>query len=549
MHKTLIALLLGLAAAAAAHAADAPTTVPDGEQDLAARTAAAIAREATLGNAAEVGCPLPLAGHWNTGQYSRAAGMDPDFQMTLIQGGHHLLPWFQLNAPWWDPMPERYYESAMKLAARLRLPLTFVGTQFEAGLTDEKKFFDLPPDANPNVVGPDGQVGRRVSPFGPVEPWRQVGREWTDRDLVRKLQQWYPNPPRVVFLSNNEHAKLTWKDAEQSKRYLDRFDQGRDDAFKRSAVADGWVERYHALQAGMRDGLTSPAWRKGATFVGYDAFGPAHLARWGGWAEYSLWKPGRIDPSPLIWDGGSPSYYVNNWSPVTDHTVWSPQVESMNWPFMLDQAFRLNPDFWWEISVWDGYEPTQKNDQRKFYADHGQTYGPPRYLGYVQFGMWLLRPRVVREFRGWTDRREDMLPYFTQILAAVDRVWDDATLTEFWRKGTLVPNRSAKHPYQDRLPEELKDVDRWFLLDTSLTPPRPWKLVTPIPVFAMALVLGEAPARRWLLYAHAPTGDREDARITLPGYGDLSADVPVAGTFLLVDEKAKSVRPLGRSGE
>jgi hypothetical protein len=39
----------------------------------------------------------------------------------------------------------------------------------------------------------------------------------------------------------------------------------------------------------------------------------------------------------------------------------------MNWTFMLDEAFRTNPNFWFELSTWDGYEPTLPNDKRKFY--------------------------------------------------------------------------------------------------------------------------------------------------------------------------------------
>ena len=80
-------------------------------------------------------------------------------------------------------------------------------------------------------------------------------------------------------------------------------------------------------------------------------------------------------------------------------------------------------------------------------------------------------------------------------------------------------------------------MDRWFLLDTDLTPPRPWKLETPIPVFALALERGQAPARQWLLYAHAPTGERKGVKITVPGFKDLTVDVPVAGAFYVVDEK------------
>ena len=49
------------------------------------------------------------------------------------------------------------------------------------------------------------------------------------------------------------------------------------------------------------------------------------------------------------------------------------------------------------------------------------------------------------------------------------------------------------------------------------------------------------PARRWLVYAHAPTGDRKAVVTTLPDFGQITVDVPVAGAFWVVDEKTKAV--------
>jgi len=37
----------------------------------------------------------------------------------------------------------------------------------------------------------------------------------------------------------------------------------------------------------------------------------------------------------------------------------------------------------------------------------------------VQFGMWLLRPRLVREYRGYMQTRADFGEYFDAILEAV----------------------------------------------------------------------------------------------------------------------------------
>jgi proline racemase len=71
--------------------------------------------------------------------------------------------------------------------------------------------------------------------------------------------------------------------------------------------------------------------------------------------------------------------------------------------------------------------------------------------------------------------------------------------------------------------------------------PRPWTLKTNIPVFSLALVLGDKGARRWLVYAHSPLEDRRDVTITVPDLGKVTVDVPRAGAFYLVDESDKSV--------
>jgi len=162
----------------------------------------------------------------------------------------------------------------------------------------------------------------------------------------------------------------------------------------------------------------------------------------------------------------------------------------------------------------------------------------------VQYGMWLNRPRSVREFRGWTERRSVQGPYFLAVVAAVDRVHADDVLTRFWRLGRLVPNTAHEHPYQAGVPEEYKDKQRWFGLDTNVDPPRPWGVGTELPVFALALSLGQAPEREWLVYAHAPLGNRDGVKVTIPGYEEITASVPPQGVFYHVTEKTHESRAI-----
>ena len=72
----------------------------------------------------------------------------------------------------------------------------------------------------------------------------------------------------------------------------------------------------------------------------------------------------------------------------------------------------------------------------------------------------------------------------------------------------------------------------------------PWTLGEPIPVFSLALVQGAAPARRWLVYAHAPLGNRQQVKITIPDYRQVPLDVTVGGSFYLVEEATNSIKPL-----
>jgi hypothetical protein len=490
------------------------------------------------------GYPLPWVGHWNLGEAE--GGFDPNYQIKMIEQGHHLLPWFLL--PNWRINAEdarwlNYYEAPIKQAARLKLPIALVSTQWEIWLSVEEKYLNLGVEDNPNVIATDGQIKRMVSPVGGVEAWRDLGQRWTNSRIMQKLQEWYPDPPCVLFLSNNEHAKLSWDKIEEDKRYIEKYGLGRDDEFKRKLVGDGWIERYRTLQAGLRQGLSNEQWREKALFVGYNAFGPAHFARWVGWQNYSLYSKGRIDPAYLAWDGASVPFYVFNWSAITDHTVFSPQIEAMNWVFMQTEA-RRNPGFWFEMSVWNGNEPGATNDKIVSYVKQGQGYTPERYKGQVQFGMWLLRPRLVREFRSWLAKLSDYEAYFLSVVQAVDRVHEKPLLRDFWQTGRLASNRKWKHPYQTLVPSEYQNADRWFLLDTSLDPERPWELNTKIPVYSLALTKGRTPQRQWLVYAHAPLGEQKRVTINIPEYRPIRVDVAVEGSFYLVDEKWQRVTPV-----
>ncbi|MFC1718619.1 hypothetical protein ACFL6S_33510 [Candidatus Poribacteria bacterium] len=525
--------------------------------EAARNVAQEIQTEALMPPNGPQGRPLPLVSHWNMGSYGK--GWTPDYQVELLDKRHHILPWMswpQENPDADEEASKRfldYYGKLIHYCRELRLPISFRGTQWEAMLV-KKKYRELPLEECPAVVTPDGKIIPKLSPFGPVDKWQDPAGEYVNTPAMKKIQEMYPDPPLVLFVSNNEAPDLRWHQVHTSRRYLDKYGSDQSDEFKRKVVSKGWMERYPAMFNAMRDALTSETWKENVRFVGYGSFGPSHFGRWSGWKEYSLITDEWIDPEPLIWDGGSPSYYTHNWNDNRDHWVWSTQVQSMNWIFMLDWIYEAKPDFWWEVSLWDGnndWTPDQEYDPGLLkkskacqYMKDGQTYTPDRYEGWTQFGLWILRPRVMREFRGSTVPLDPWRPFFERLLSVVDRVYDNETLREFWRYGDLVHNNAHRHPYQESIPEKYRDIHRWYLLDTSLDEARPWDSTTNIPVFSLALVQGVEGSRRWLLYAHSPLENRKDVNITIPDYGNVTVDVPRAGAFYLIEEQARTLTPI-----
>jgi hypothetical protein len=466
---------------------------------------------------------------------------DPDFQLSQIERGHRLLPWFMLARP--DEgdgkLDASYYTHPIERLAKWHLPISFISTQWDALVVE-----DICRDQKASTVetAEDSVCNGRtklLSPFSPKEAWYRAGLVWGRLPVLRRLQTLYPDPPLILFISNNEQPKLTWMQLRKSRQPRTGVSGEDNDVSLRRDVGNAWIERYRELQRGFRDGLERDEWKRAARFVGYDAFGPSALGRWPGWIEYSLYIPGRIDPWPLALDGASVSYYVNDWNPSTDFNVWSPQIEAMNWVPMATEATRRNPNFWLELSVWDGQRPGQASDKLAFYRALGQRYDASRYSGLVQFGMWLMRPRLVREFRDYLETRAQFGSYFKAVTDSVDRVYDLPALKRFWLDGRLLENSAQTHPYQEAVPKDFAEK-RWFLLDTVANPPRPWNLATQIAVFSIALELGRPPAREWLVYAFSPLETATTAKVQIPAGPLATVALSREGCFTVIHEEASA---------
>ncbi len=515
LSRVLSAALAVVSAAAAARAQIAAGTP---EQ----RAIAAIVRDANPRIPGD-DHPLPLAASWNGGRMPM--GFAPSWQIEQIRRGRYLLPWFELEMPpaaavrdgFADVADAVYFRPAIGYLADNHLPLSFVTTTWERLLPRISAVY-AKTDAHGNSLP--------LSPFGPISPWYEAGREWARHPSLRMLERLYPDPPLVLFISDNESAKEWLPSAAASPQAVAR----------RRAIGNAWIARYRAMIRGFRDGLEAPGWRAHSLFIGYDAFISPAMGRWGDWAAYSLYVPGRTEPWPYAWEGASVSYYVHNWAPDSDYTVWSPEIEAMNYVAVLAEVRRTEPDFWFELSTWDGQEPGQPTDKALFYSERGQKLTPNRYGGMAQFGMWLLRPRVVREFRNWTDERIRFGPYFDRIMDAVTRVHRDPVLRDFWLHGRLVANPAGGHPYEIAMPPDLASRPRWFLLDSPANPPRPWQLTTPLTVYSLALVRGQTPHREWLVYGFSPLQRSGVVTVQIPEGPEVRVRTADQGAFTLIEE-------------
>jgi hypothetical protein len=509
--------------------------------------------------------PLPLASNYNTGQTGE--GFTPQWQMEMIQKGHHLLLTLAGNAPEarYDERARSCYGQALAKAAELKIPLSFVCPEWESLLYQDERYRNLPPEDCPLVVGLDGKVldfsvsyppGKNpgVSPFGPVKWWKEAGRRYSDCELMRELQKAYPGPPYVVFISNNEARKLEWPRVEQCQQYKSRYGEGRSDEFKRKVVGDGYIECYRALVEGFREGLRE--WRDKAVIGAYGGSPLIRMGRSEGWHEPSLLIPGRLAIEPYYWEAVSPSQYITTWNNNSDFTVYSPQAEAMNLVVERKLYEQARPDIFWEVSVWDAaYRPDPRCVEKPMkWRLEGQSCPWERYAGFVKWVMWMPRARVVRDFRWWHEPREPQgefpgaLNSFRQVMAAVDEVHQTPVLAEFWQRGQLVPNTAHEHPYRFGLPEEAKGENRWFQLDCDANPVWPWGVDTPVEVWSFAYVLGEAPKRQWMLYAQSPRGARPKVAVQLPGYGPVGVAASQSGSYHHVVEETRTVKPVVLGG-
>ena len=373
------------------------------------------------------GRPLPLTASWVPGGMFGMPEM-----VEMIKRGHHVLPTIQ------DPKFGATYhyilqdqdgpptESSHHLGwlpklrpefeylAEHKLPFALMGNnwasgpvrleyQYQRANNENKKVF--PPEQSARLmIEKDGEVTsgswKLSSPFAPDERWAEFGEFWMGHGGMTWLQALYPDPPMVVWLNNNEAGEIGLKHANWSLRFQKQYgNQNLDEDAKQRILQEAYDHKYRVLFDAARQTLTEPAWKNNSLFVAYNAWPRSVKGRTWERNHASEWKR---------YDGSMPEFYLNDWQIYrgkTDYNYWSPQTEGLRVQSSQDVIFDLDPDHYFASIAWDGGQPAARRSAINSMATGMYGTGPQqrwdmhRYEGMVQFGLWAMRPRVMREFR------------------------------------------------------------------------------------------------------------------------------------------------------
>ncbi|MBN2896752.1 MAG: right-handed parallel beta-helix repeat-containing protein [Campylobacterales bacterium] len=464
---------------------EAPSAVGEFQPVLSPEEAAAQITQYAL-QAKDGNRSLPLFGHWDTGARSDVEGMSPDFMLSLVEQGHHALVAWELDPYWARYIPMEYYERSIKRAAELKLPLVLVAGSFALPLIEDAAY------AKQKGI----LINGALSPKGATKTWQAAGKKWMSSELMKQLQEWYPNPPLVVFLSRSEEPRASAASAGLSNKQY----------------GDAWFERYRALHTGMKSGLSS-AWSQNAIFVGRNTFANQDIGKTDDWmAQDETTTEGTLSAWPLIFDGASVDFVLG--SGEDDTSLNSPHASANSLPFLLEDTKFLNNDFWWEATIG---APSIAGDAE-------------RYRGFAQFDLWLNRPSIVREVAAENEDNASVMEHFVQLIDSVEMVHKSDILKDFWENGTLVKNPNVTNPHDKNIPEMYRGELGWYMLDTDAQG-----------VWAFALVKGEEPNREWLVFVQSAMETLpEELHVSIPDYQDVAVSVVKSGEFFVVEELISS---------
>ncbi|MEA2110994.1 MAG: hypothetical protein U9P71_02985 [Campylobacterota bacterium] len=477
---------------------------------------------------------LPIVAHWNAGYPENTNGMDPDYMLSLIEDGLHVLPSWHLDPYWDDVVPQEYYKASILRAAALNLPLVFITTPFEEALLQDSTFSNKRGLRDPAVVDLNGDRIAELSPFALDRQWYNAGEYWAGSSILEKIQEWYPNPPLVMFVADKKASKLFWIYAEDSKRYMNAYSNNanyRDADFKRSVMSEAWKNKYSQLKNGFIDSLESNAWKESVKFVSYNEV-PVAMGQRSSWAESATYS----DESLSVWsetaDAVVSEFHIDSNDGESASAVIGPHTRANNIEFIYNEARGVNPNFAKQLSL----------------SDNWTMESPEEYRGFIQLALWLTRPSVIRESIDksvdWIENGDDIKKYFQEIVDSVEMIHNNELLHQFWSQGILVANADYNGVNDNAIPSQYVNSNRWFLLDVDINPRQPWNTGDYINVWAVALSLGEAPNREWLLYVQSPEGDQENISVNVPGYKEVIVDSNKEGAFYVIEEAQSSTQTI-----
>ena len=465
---------------------------------------------------------LPLFASWNAGIPDYEKGMDPMYMISRLGNGEHIVVSWKLDPYYNNNISDSYYERSIKRAKTLKLPLVFIMPTPESALSNDDYYLSLDNSKNANVLTQSGVIIKELSPFGANSVWEDVGEKWAKSHILKLIQEWYPNPPLIVFVSQNQVNKLSWSDVELSSRYVKKYGLKRDNNFKRAVIDAEWIEKYRQMHLGFKRGFIFSSWKKNVKFISRNSY-PQNMGKVDYWIRNSTLTDKYLNIWPLTADGLTINFDLSG--SKSDNLANSPEVLANNLPLMIKDAKGINPKFMYQLSL---------NDNDKIYE-------LARYRGYAQFALWFLRPNIIRQETS-KDTRTDIEPIFQELSDSVELIYSSTVLQDFWKNGKLVSN--GKTNFNSNIPDRFKKEPRWFLLTTDANPVRiprhPWSDTTKIDVWAFALVKGKRPNREWLLYVQSPEGDRSNVKIDVPSYKDILVDSSVKGSFYILKESTKN---------
>jgi hypothetical protein len=448
---------------------------------------------------------LPLVANWNVGIPEYSYGLDPLYLINRFTYGEHLVPTWKLDPYYNDNTGLSYYEASIKKAAKLGLPLVFILPSPESALTKDDIYFSMDKTQNPNILTVNGTVLPKLSPFGPDSLWQEVGAQWSTTTLMAQLQEWYPNPPLVIFIDEDTSKKLSWSKLATSSRYIEQYPTNTSNEFKRTLVNAKWLEKYRQLHEGFKQGFTQKAWKQNVKFVTRNQL-VLNMGVTSDWINSATATNQYANIWPLTADGLTINFNLDG--DKTD-TTDAPHRLLNNLPFMLEEAKELNPNFTYQLSI----DANQKIDD------------PQRYRGFTQFALWFLRPSIIRQTPNKTTK-DEINPLFQQVVDSVELIHNSDVLADFWKNGKLVSTGTSL--YNQNIPTNYQSIPREFLLKTDATSL----------VWAFALKKDEAPNREWLVYIQSPEENLSNITVTIPDFENVSLDATQEGDLYTLTESA-----------